>query len=101
MKREYWTLFAICAARGEGLSPVQLQKSLFLLGKSMPEEEGGSFYNFIAYNYGPFDAAIYQDAELLADQGFISIDRPHGQRWSEYRATQSGLELAQKVRIEA
>jgi uncharacterized protein len=102
MKPEDWTLLAICAAKSKGLSPVQLQKSLFLLGRKLPKEElGNHFYVFSPYNYGPFDVQIYQDAEILEKKGLISITQSPESRWKIYRATQDGLELATKLRTQA
>ena len=66
-------MLAISFAQGKGLSPVQLQKALFLLGKQFPSAVGEEFYNFVAYNYGPFDKSIYWDTEELAQQGYVSV----------------------------
>jgi hypothetical protein len=99
MKPQQWTLLAICAAKEKGLSPVQLQKSLFLLERRLPKDElGESFYEFTPYNYGPFDVKIYQDAEALEEFGWIAITQPAEHRWKSYQATSSGLELATKLR---
>src|SRR5947209_2707195 len=70
MNRKDWTLLAICSANGNGLSPVQLQKALFLLSREMPNAVG-NFYHFTAYHYGPFDRAVYDDAERLAADGMV------------------------------
>jgi hypothetical protein len=43
MKRALWTLLAISVANGKTLSPVQVQKSLFLLGRMLPDEVGDLF----------------------------------------------------------
>lgn len=102
MKPEDWTLLAICAAKGKGLSPVQLQKSLFLLGRKLSKEElGDHFYEFSPYNYGPFDVKIYQDAEMLEEMGMVSITQSPERRWKIYQATPGGLEFATKLRAEA
>ena len=65
--RSDWTLLAICAGGFRGLSPVQLQKTLFLLGKQLPEAVTADFYDFQAYHYGPFDRTVYVDAERLSN----------------------------------
>ena len=95
--RKYWTLLAIAAARGRTLSPVQLQKSLFLLGQQMPKEVGDEFYNFAPYNYGPFDSSIYADATDLATEGLIAITPASGQNWKKYSITTTGIESAKEV----
>src|SRR5947209_12101358 len=99
MEPNSWTLLVICAAKSNGLSPVQLQKSLFLLERRLPQEElGNEFYQFTPYNYGPFDVKIYQDAEALEEIGLIIITQSESRRWKNYQATSSGLELAARLR---
>lgn len=97
--REHWTLLAIAAAGGKPLSPVQLQKSLFVLGREMREAVGAGFYNFRPYNYGPFDSAVYADAEMLASLGLVNINQPW--RWKEYAATPDGMKEAGRVKSSA
>ena len=94
MARKDWTLLAIAAAEGEVLSPVQLQKSLFLLSRNLPNLVGEDFYTFRPYNYGPFSIEIYHDAKTLASEGLVSIQEAPEQRWKKYRATPAGLERA-------
>ena len=97
MKPEEWTLLAINAAKEQGLSPVRLQKALFLLGRHLPSDLGESFYSFTPYNYGPFDSEIYEDARKLAAKGFININQSPGQRWVEYQITASGIQVASQL----
>jgi len=102
MKPQDWTLLAISAAKGRGLSPIQLQKSLFLLERRLSKEElGEQFYEFVPYNYGPFDVKIYQDAEALEELGFITITQSAGYRWTRYQATPRELEVTTKLRAKA
>ncbi len=96
MERKYWTLLAIAAAQGERISPVQLQKSLFLLGQAC-RDDLGDFYSFTPYNYGPFDSTIYLDAEELAVDGLVTIQESPRGRWSEYAATPAGLKTAREL----
>ena len=99
IRREHWVLLAITAAGGRPLSPVQLQKSLFVLGREMCEAVGDGFYNFRPYNYGPFDSDVYADAEMLASRGLVNISQPW--RWKEYAATPAGMREAEQVKGEA
>jgi DNA-binding PadR family transcriptional regulator len=102
MKPEHWTLLVICTAKSKGLSPVQLQKTLFLLQRRLPKEDvGDRYYEFTPYNYGPFNVTIYQDAETMEELGWISINHSPGGRWKVYRATPIGLEFATKLRAQA
>lgn len=100
MNRPEWALLTIAAAQGEPLSPIQLQKSLFLIGRMFPETVRDDFYSFAPYNYGPFDRAVYLDAEQLANQGLVAVQCPPGQRWAEYQATPEGLRKAAELRKE-
>ena len=101
MNRQDWTLLAVSASKGEGLSPVQLQKTLFLLGKHLSAAElGPSYYEFEPYNYGPFDVSIYQDAEALSGKGLIAITRAAERSWPMYQPTGLGTSTASKLRAE-
>ena len=93
-KPKDWTLLSIAFSRARPLTPVQLQKVLFLLGKQMPAEVGPTFYTFDAYDYGPFCRQVYVDAEELRDEGLISmVTNPRGD-WSDYAASQAGIKNA-------
>jgi len=94
LKKDDWLVLALAAAEGKPLSPVQLQKTLFLLQKELPWAVGGEFYTFRPYNYGPFDSAIYADATTLAAQNLVAVENIPGQRWSGYAITIHGRERA-------
>src|SRR5690242_17212272 len=85
-------------AKERGLSPVQLQKCLFVLGKELPAEVGDDFYDFIPYNYGPFDRLIYRDATALSLQGLLAVSAVPGQRYNEYSLTPSGITTFESIK---
>ena len=89
MSKAEWLLLALDAAGSQGLSPVQLQKSLFLLGKRATTALS-EFYEFVPYNYGPFSREIYQDAKSLEQQGLVSVTPGHNAGYREYRITPTG-----------
>src|SRR6266568_3645095 len=102
MDRQTWLLIALDFAGSRALSPAQLQKSLFLLGRELPEKLGTSeFYSFRPYNYGPFCKQIYEDAEWFAEKGFVSISQTFGRQYSEYAITPQGHTRAAQFRIDA
>jgi hypothetical protein len=102
VQRSDWVLLAVSAARGEALTPVQLQKSLFLLGTNMSQEVGDGYFAFQPYHYGPFSTQIYRDADELVDQGLLAIDTVEpGRPWRTYRATQQGLQRSEELQDEA
>lgn len=95
------TLLAIaCAPRP--LQPVQLQKSLFLLARKTPRDmlAEGARYDFKAYDYGPFDSQIYNDAEQLEQQGLVTIRKPPETRYKEFTATAAGKARADLLKQE-
>jgi hypothetical protein len=96
VKRTDWLLITLNAAGNRGLSPVQLQKSVFLLSQLFKPQAGASFYQFIPYNYGPFCVDVYKDAERMAAQGLVEINR-EGRSWPEYRITTGGQEYLRQL----
>lgn len=100
--RSDWTLLAIAAAEGRPLTPVQLQKVLFILGKKKAGRVGAGFYTFRPYNYGPFSPDIYHDADILDSMGLVDVDHGSPARsWSTYKATDKGIAKAQQLRANA
>ncbi len=98
MQNKDWMLLVVAAAKGEPLSPVQLQKSLFLLSRNLTPEQlnRDSLYDFQPYDYGPFDRAVYTDAERLEAAGLLTINP--GGRNRTYSVTPHGLEAANNLR---
>lgn len=94
-----WTLLVIASAAGRPLTPVQLQKSLFLISRNLSPEHlrVESFYIFKPYDYGPFNQQIYNDAQQLRDEGYIIIDPDDGVRYRDYAATLPGLERSSEL----
>jgi uncharacterized protein len=101
MERKDWLLLTLNAAGAPGLTPAQLQKSIFLLDKEMPGTFDADRYSFSAYNYGPFSKQIYEDVEFLASRGLARITRSPGQNYFEYGVTAEGAALAARLRERA
>jgi hypothetical protein len=89
MTRHDWLLLVLAAAEGDALSPLQLQKSLFLVGHGLAGLVSTDFYDFQPHAYGPFAASIYHDAEDQQLQGFVAI-RPHPRTKREFSLTPAG-----------
>jgi uncharacterized protein YwgA len=98
MENKEVLLLVVASANGEGLSPLQLQKSLFLVGQCGLPELPTDFYEFVPYNYGPFNPAIYGDANSLAEEGLLEFINVPGQRWSKYATTPAGLARAEEIK---
>ena len=96
-----WTLLAIAAAGPRGLTPVQLQKTLFVLGEFFPKEVGDNYYGFIPHYYGPFCQGIYSDAEQYAEQGLVLISSRSRTKNRIYKITAEGVTEAEEVEKDA
>jgi uncharacterized protein len=105
LTKEDVTLLALASADGNELTPIQLQKSVFLFQKMFPvgviEEE----YEFIPYNYGPFCSEVYDDARSLSSEGLVQLASSYGTSgYTTYAATSEGIEsgkdLASRLRPE-
>ena len=91
-----WTLLVLAAAKGRSVQPVHLQKALFVLSRQFRLEQlqVERFYNFEAYDYGPFCSAVYTDAEELASEGLVEIKELPYRSYRQYAATEDGLASA-------
>jgi hypothetical protein len=54
-------------------TPVQAVKMLFLMEKKVPQQLGGAKFNFVPYDYGPFDQAVYSELDGLQRRGLVEI----------------------------
>ena len=93
MKRLDLLLKIIAAADGEKVTPAQLQKVAFLVGMEFPQEVPSDYYEFQKYDYGPFSADVYRDAEQLEREGKIMISVHQRGGWREYAATVKGSRI--------
>jgi uncharacterized phage-associated protein len=101
VQKRDWTLLVIGAAGGKKVSPVQLQKALFLVSKTLKpkQRQTSTFYRFKAYDYGPFCSEVYSDAEALKEAGLVSITCQEFS-FRHYAATDDGQKKAQELRGE-
>ncbi|WP_152543504.1 hypothetical protein [Methylibium sp. T29] len=66
--------------------------------KLSPQQKGVTqIYAFTPYDYGPFDSAIYTDAEVLARSGQLEIYKPQGQSYKHYKISADGRRLADQI----
>jgi len=101
LERSDWIIIVTGQAGGAPLTPVQLQKSLFVIRELVPSvQEAQDFYAFEPYNYGPFCADIYRDAEDLQSRGYIAITLSSAGGWREYSATAEGQSRARELQAE-
>lgn len=98
MRRSEAVLAVLASANGATLSPAQLQKAAFLLARNIPDVfDAGQAFNFAAYDYGPFDRAVYDEAQMLQLQGLAQINQAPNGRWKVYAASPHGVASGQAV----
>jgi hypothetical protein len=90
MKRRDVLLAILAAGNGRSFTPAQIQKAAFLVSRNAAHlvNDGPSF-EFVPYDYGPFDVTVYNEAENLERFGLAQIV-PNG-RWRVYGATAEGI----------
>ena len=94
LTRQDWLLLALSKSPGGTMSPVQIQKALFLFGQELGGSLDTKFYSFEPYDYGPFDAAIYADLRRMAGQGHVRGEWSPGRSWKIYAITEPGRKAA-------
>jgi hypothetical protein len=90
-------LLAGLAAGGENATytPVQVQKLFFLLDREAARVLGGPFFNFVPYDYGPFDQAVYAGLDDLARCDLALIQNTG--RYRVYGLAQAGHQEGRRL----
>lgn len=99
--RKEWLLMALAHRRGDPMTPAQIQKAMFLMSAEASEFVGRGFYDFVPYNYGPFDARVYHDLDDLVEHGLVTSSHSAGRSWKVYAVTPFGLTEAADSRQQA
>lgn len=95
MDKKQLTLIIIKFGGEQGLTPLKLQKGLFLISKKFGNLIDSDFYDFKPYNYGPFAKEIYQDTNELERENLVKVSREN--KWDEFSITQKGSIEADKI----
>lgn len=98
MNRADWLLLIIAAAKGQPLTPVQMQKIPFLVSKDLYTHLPQDFYAFEPHDYGPFSNDISKDVTRLIEKGVVAFSINPVGYWKEYRVTEIGLATAQQLK---
>ena len=97
LDRRDFVLLATAAGRPP-VTPVQLQKALFLIGQECDLHDTPTpYYNFEAHHYGPFALAVYADADTLHTDGLV-VRYPSPYGWTNTVVTPDGLDKAEQLR---
>ena len=100
MNRKQMLLLIVNAGAGKPLTPVQLQKSVFLVGESGLADVPQPFYEFEPYDYGPFDVAIYHDADFLQQEGLVTrVPSPTG-TWTDTTISVEGQQSCESLKTQ-
>ena len=100
MERQDLVILAVSAGGSRVLTPVELQKSVFLISKANLPDIPESMYNFVPYHYGPFDADIYKDADHLHEEGLVLRAPSREGAWTDTMITPDGLARAIQLQKE-
>jgi hypothetical protein len=90
MDRRELVLAVLASSEGRPYTPAQLQKAVFLVTRNMGRLVDGPAFNFVPYDYGPFDSNVYAEAEALRQAGAVAIAPSGVGRWNTYAATEAG-----------
>jgi uncharacterized protein YwgA len=101
LQRKDWVLAALAEATNGQLSPVQVQKVMFLFKEGARKHlSPDQFYEFVPYHYGPFSPDIYYDLETLERRGWVQILRSELGKRNSYLITPDGRAEADRIRAE-
>ncbi len=95
MDRMEIMLAALASGAREEFTPVQLQKMMFLIDKNVGPALGGPFFDFQPYDYGPFDAGVYNQFATISDLEMAEFDGDGKNR--RYRLNDEGRARAKEV----
>jgi uncharacterized protein len=98
MNRRALVLAILAAAEGRTYTPVQIQKSVFLVCDQFPHliDEGPQF-NFQPYDYGPFDSDVYSVIDVLRSDGLAVVAPSPSGNWNTYAASDAGIDEGDEV----
>lgn len=96
-RRQNLVLAALSPAESSSYSPVQVQKLEFLIDRNVSGLTGGPYFNFVPYDYGPFDSEVYAILDALAAQDLVEKSQAVGRSWSTYRLTPEGLRVGRET----
>jgi hypothetical protein len=96
--RKDWLLMALAHRKGQPMTPVQVQKAMFLMAAEAGHLVGRGFYRFVPYNYGPFDPNVYHDLDAMVQEGLVISDSSPDRNWKTYAVTPAGMRAAARSR---
>ena len=95
MDKSELMLAALAPAGNDELTPVQVQKLLFLIDRNIAEDVGGTGFHFVPYDYGPFDSSVYDVLRSLEVRQLVSSSVT-SRGWKKYALTTQGVATGQQ-----
>ncbi len=92
MERSDIVLAAMAGAGWTFFTAAQMQKLLFLIDETIPEHIGGKRFDFVPYDYGPFDKNVYRELESLQAGGYAWIHASGKSRFKTYSLSGTGMQ---------
>lgn len=89
MNKENLILITLSVKSEEYFSPIQIQKTLFLINEKISKVRDWEIFNFIPYAYGPFDKEIYVFLSNLVKNDYIACAKFNN--YFEYKIIEKGL----------
>jgi hypothetical protein len=87
------------AAESPALDPIRVMKGMFLFQNEDSPDVVSPLpappYEFEAYAYGPFTAAIYHDLNELRSLGLVQAEPVAGRTYTRWSTTESGTAFAE------
>jgi DNA-binding PadR family transcriptional regulator len=96
--RRGWLLLAVAVSGASGLSPVQLERSLFLVCQKREEHVGPDFYGFESNGSGPASPALYVDIDALVTAEYVVKEWVPESSCSIFRLSEAGRAWAADFR---
>ncbi len=92
MNRDHIILtLASCKKGSYPLDPIRIMKAAFLVSQLGPTELKSQF-SFKPYNYGPFDASVYETIDTLKNSGLLDEAKEDGSKYPSYSITTAGID---------
>ena len=96
MNKSELLLIALAAGEKFEHTPVQVQKLMFLIEDNVGGQIGGPLFEFMPYDYGPFDSSIYDLLRELESDGLLSSSVSN-RGWKKYAVTDEGMKTARTI----
>ena len=96
LENKDFVLGVLAGSNGAEHTPVQVQKLFFIIDREISKSIGGPYFNFTAYDYGPFDSKVYDELKKLEQDGDVETSH-YSSGLRRYKFTIQGQEKGTTV----